>query len=863
MARLLHWLYRSLRSARLAFQQSAACAVLCALPAIAAPAAVAAAAPAAAKAASAPAASPLSHGSPAASAHTIDSDGIEWIVDEEIAAGRIPGAVILIGDKDGVLYRRAFGHRALTPRLERMTEDTIFDLASLTKVVATTTAVLQLVEQGRLGLDDTVSRYWPAFAARGKSSITVRELLTHTSGLPADLDLSRDWMGRGAALRLIAAERPLSAPGTHYLYSDVNFIVLGDLVRRISGVPLDVYCARHIFQPVGMTDTGFLPPAAWRRRIAPTVLVHGRPLRGEVHDPTAARMGGVAGHAGLFSTADDLARFARVLLNGGAIPSEGEGALAVRTGGMIPPGFGARRLLTPRTISLMTRPEQVGPARFRGLGWDLAAPFVANRDAAPPFGAFGHTGYTGTSLWVDPVSGLYLIVLTNRVHPDGHGDAQPLRRALAALLAASQRPPALGGRLARVSLRSTVRTSLTVPDRLAEAQARARVQSGIDVLVQDDFAELRGLRVGLITNQSGLAATGERTVDLLERAPGVRLVALFSPEHGIEGRLDRRVSDGVDAATGLRIFSLYGAFKRPTDPMLEGLDALIFDVQDSGTRFFTYVTTMAYAMQAAARHGLEFFVVDRPDPIRADIVQGPLLDESLESFTGFYPLPLRHGMTVGEIAQLFNAEARIGVRLHVIAMRGYRRDAWYDETGLPWVALSPNLRTIDEAALYPGVGMIEGANVSVGRGTETPFEVVGAPWIDGRTLAGYLDRRGIPGVRFVPAGFIPGADRYAGRLCSGVRILLVDRPALEAGRLGVELASALYRLYPQRFEIEGALSLIGSRSVLRAIEAGEEPVAITRSWRSSLQTFLSIRHRYLLYPEPRDLSSARDPSPAG
>jgi uncharacterized protein YbbC (DUF1343 family)/CubicO group peptidase (beta-lactamase class C family) len=788
-------------------------------------------------------------GATEAGARAIDFTGIDWLVKGEIAAGRIPGAVVLIGDADRVLYRRAFGYRARTPRPEPMTVDTIFDLASLTKVIATTTAVLQLVEDGRLGLDKSVGQYWSAFAGRGKAPITVRELLTHTSGLPADLDVARPWAGRRAALRLIEAERPRTPPGTRYLYSDINFIVLGELVRRISGMPLDDYCARRIFGPLGMSHTRFRPPASWRPRIAPTRLLDRVPVRGDVHDPTAARMGGIAGHAGLFSSADDLARFAQALLEG----AELGGGMSRR------PDVNQRltapnRVLTARMIRLMMHPERAGPVRFRGLGWDVAAPFVADRDALPPFGAFGHTGYTGTSLWIDPVSGLYLIVLTNRVYPDGRGDAQPLRRALAALLAASGHAPAPHPAMMTVSLRSAV-SGGDSPEHGSWRTEQGGVESGVDVLVRDNFAELRGLRLGLITNQSGRAASGVRTVDLLKRAPDVRLVALFSPEHGLEGRLDRRVSDGTDISTGLPIYSLYGGVKRPTASMLEGLDALLFDVQDSGTRFFTYVTTMAYAMQAAARHGLRFFVIDRPDPIRADIVQGPLLDTGLESFTGFFPLPLRHGMTVGEIARLFNSEARIGAQLQVIAMRSYRRGAWYDETGLPWVPLSPNLRTVDEAALYPGVGMIEGANVSVGRGTDTPFEMVGAPWINSRELTRYLDRREIPGVRFVPERFVPSADRYAGRVCSGVRILLIDRSSLQAGRLGVELASALHRLYPQRFELEGTLSLIGSRSVLIDIERGKDPIAITHGWQQSLRTFRSIRRRYLLYPDTPSSSS--------
>jgi uncharacterized protein YbbC (DUF1343 family)/CubicO group peptidase (beta-lactamase class C family) len=754
----------------------------------------------------------------------IDRDAIEWVVEREIDGGRIPGAVVLIGDRDRVLYRRAFGRRAVRPQPEAMTENTVFDLASLTKVVATTTAVLQLAEQGQLRLDNPVSQYWPDFAAHGKAQVTVRELLTHTSGLPADLDLAKQWLGRTTALHLVAAQSPLAPADFRYIYSDINFIALGEVVERVSGLTLDQYCSRYIFRPLGMLETSFKPTQSERARIAPTSFEHGRFLRGEVHDPTARRMGGIAGHAGLFSTADDLARFAQELLRDAA-------------------GASRRPLLRPETIALMRRPHWVAPNAARGLGWDLAAPFVANRDAVPPFGAFGHTGYTGTSLWVDPVSGLFLIILSNRVHPDGGGDARPLRSALAELLSTSLTASAANqARDIREVDEDEEGSNRTVA-------SSAKLESGADVLVADDFAPLKGLRIGLITNQTGRTADGTRTLEVLRKAPEVHLVALFSPEHGLDGLVDDRVRDSTDATTGLHVYSLYGAVKRPTDAMLEGLDALVFDIQDSGTRFYTYITTMAYAMEAAARNGLTFFVIDRPDPISAGIVQGPLLDDDLRSFTGYFPLPLRHGMTVGELARLFNSEARIGARLQVIAMRGYRRGAWFDETGLPWVPPSPNLRTLKEAALYPAVGMLEGANVSVGRGTQTPFQIIGAPWIDGWSLAGYLARRDIPGVRFAPARFVPQASEFKDRACSGVRVLLVDRGALDAGRLGVEIESALYHLYPKVFEIGRTTSLVGSRAVVQAIEAGEDPASIARSWQGQVQSFLSLRSRYLLYPE--------------
>jgi uncharacterized protein YbbC (DUF1343 family)/CubicO group peptidase (beta-lactamase class C family) len=740
------------------------------------------------------------------------------IVSREIRAGRIPGAVVVIGSRERIIYTGAFGERALTPVRLPMTADTIFDLASLTKVVATTTAILQLQEQKKIALDDPIAKYWPAFAANGKESITIREALTHYSGLPPDLDGS-GWTGYDTAMRRIAALRPRATPGTRYIYSDVNFEALGEIVRRVSGEPLDAYCSRHIFAPLGMRDTGFRPPLSRRSRIAPTEFIDGKLRWGQVHDPTAFRMGGVSGDAGLFSTAGDLARFAQMILGGGSLDGV--------------------RVISAESIGEIEQPQSpAGEAKLRSIGWDIAAPLSSNRAHLAPAGSFGHLGYTGTMLWIDPLSQTWVIVLTNRVHPHGHGDAQPLRKEVLALVSDALGPASEDAVLAAMPrLRDY---------RIAAAPAVQRVATGADVMAADGFAALRGLRVGLITNHTGRDSSGARTIDLMRKAPGVKLAALFSPEHGLYGNVDRKVGSMVDPASGLPVFSLYGSMLRPSDAMLDGIEAMVFDVQDAGTRFYTYATTMAYAMKAAARDGIDFYVLDRPDPITAEMVQGPVLDRDLESFAGYFPAPVRHGMTMGEMARMFNAENRIGAKLHVIAMRGYQRGDWFDQTGLRWVPPSPNLRTLDQATLYPGVAMVESANVSVGRGTQHPFEVVGAPWIDGRVLAGYLNRRAIAGVRFSAADFVPASDAYRNRECHGVRISLEDRQALDSARLGIEIASALHRLYPG-FELDRTLGMIGSRSVLSAIKGGDDPAAVESGWQGKLAVFRATRAKYLLY----------------
>jgi uncharacterized protein YbbC (DUF1343 family)/CubicO group peptidase (beta-lactamase class C family) len=754
---------------------------------------------------------------------------IASVVQEAIRTGKCPGAVVVVGQNGRVLYRKAFGHRALVPRELPMTVGTIFDLASLTKVVATTTAIMQLVEQGKIVLSAPVADYWPEFKANGKEDITVRELMTHYSGLPPDLELKPDWSGYETAMKMIVGEKLIVPPGSRFIYSDINFETLGELVRRVSGEPLDVYCSKHIFMPLGMKATRFKPPATWRRRIAPTQYQYGEKgkiLWGEVHDPTAYNMGGVAGHAGLFSTADDLTIFAQMLLNGGS--------------------YKRVRILSPLTVEKMTSPQSPpDKMSVRGLGWDLDSPFASNRGELFEVGSFGHTGFTGTDLWIDPVTKTYIIILTNRVHPDGKGDVIPMRMEIASLVAA-----ALGPASAQQVLAS--RRSLTGYVELMRSYRmqgfrNGKAQAGVDVLEAENFAPLQGRRVGLITNSTGVDAAGRRTIDLLEHAPAVKLLALFSPEHGLEGRADTRVLSSTDAATGLPVYSLYGDVERPTERMLEGLDALVFDIQDAGVRFYTYVTTLGYCLEAAARKGIEFYVLDRPNPINGDEVEGPILEDDLRSFVAYYPLPIRHGMTVGELAEMFNSENHLGAKLHVIKMRAWQRTDWYDETGLAWANPSPNLRNLTEEVLYPGVAMVEGANVSVGRGTDTPFELLGAPWMDSRNLSAYLNARNIQGVRFVPVDFKPSSNSFADQLCPGVQIVLIDRQALDPTELGVELAAALWKLYPAVFQLEKTLPLIGARWVLQAIKAGKDPRRIVYEWQDALEQFRTLRSKYLLY----------------
>jgi uncharacterized protein YbbC (DUF1343 family) len=556
-----------------------------------------------------------------------------------------------------------------------------------------------------------------------------------------------------------------------------------------------------------MRDTLFRPPPGLRSRIAPTTHSNGR-----VHDGQAARLGGVAGHAGLFSTADDLAAFARMILN------EGRAA--------------GQQLLHPGTIRAMLagHADRAGTA-IRGLGWDRRSPFSNPFIIGFPDGA-GHTGFTGTSLWLDPASRGYVILLTNRVHPAGEGNIQLLRAQTSALAPLVIPQP---GRARAAS-------------RADEANGRpAPVLTGLDVLAQSGFEPLRGKRVGLVTNRAAVDRFGRPAQEVLARARGFTLAALFSPEHGLGADLRGRVEHSVDPTTRVPVWSLYGAERRPTPAMLNGIDLLVVDLPHVGVRYYTYLTTLGYLLEEAARARIPVIVLDRPDPLGGQVVEGPLLDPDLTSFTGYHPLPVRYGMTIGELARLFNAERRIGADLRVIRLQGWRRDSWFDETGLPWVNPSPNIRSVTGALLYAGVGLLESANLSVGRGTDRPFELVGAPWIDPAPLARELAALGLPGVRFVPWRFTPADDKYRGERSGGVLVAVTDREALRPVTLGLEIAATLHRLYPGVFRTADLQLLLGNREAMGAILSGRRGVEIAAAQQAALAEFLRRRAPHLLY----------------
>ena len=756
---------------------------------------------------------------------------LDPLMEAAVAHGDMPGGVLLVGHDGHVVYRKAFGMRSLEPTRERMTVDTIFDMASLTKCVATTMSMMKLYEEGKVRLNDPVSRYLPEFGQNGKEDITIRELMTHYSGLAPDLDLKVPWHGRDAAFRMAMAQTPEHPPGTRFVYSDINFETVGFLVEKITGMPLNEYAEKNVFEPLGMTHTRFLPPASWRPLIAPTQYdENGKMLRGVVHDPTARRMGGVAGHAGLFSTADDMALFAENLLSGDKVLSR----------------VAIEKMTTPQTPA--------NAASVRGLGWDIDSPFATNRGDLLPVGSFGHTGFTGTSLWVDPVTDTYIVLLTNSVHPRTGRSVVSLRTRVATAVAAALDLTVTEEQKMRLARITGYNESL-MADRRFDAR-NGHVKNGIDVLEEHGFRDIhadgaRPVRVGLVTNQTGVDALGRRTIDVLASAPGVKLTAIFSPEHGIAGKVDTtNIADERDAATGVPVYSVYGATeakRRPDAEVLKGLDVLVYDIQDVGVRFYTYETTLGYFLEAAAKAGKEMVVLDRPDPVNGAFVQGPVADKGRESFVSYWRTPVRHGMTMGELARMFNGERGIGARLRVVPMEGWMRGDWFDSTGEMWVNPSPNMRSLNEGVLYPGIGMIEGTNISVGRGTDTPFELVGAPWIKARELAEYLNARDIPGVRFVPVEFTPASSEYAGQQCGGVNLMITDRNEIDGPELGLEVVSALMKLYPHDYKTEGLDRLVVSKVTVNALQLGEDPRRIAEGWREGIEEFEKTRAKYLLY----------------
>ncbi len=774
----------------------------------------------------------------APTSQTADFRAVDTILNTAIAHNELPGAVLIVGNNGHVAYHHAYGNRAVDPAIEPMTEDTIFDMASLSKCLSTATAVMQLYEQGKLHFDDPVAKYLPEFASNGKGAITIRQLLTHYSGLREDVVLTDVWSGKAEGVKRAMESVPYGPPGVTFKYSDINFITLGAIAEKLSGESLNEYAAKHIFAPLGMTHTGYLPSAADVALIAPTAhnddkpMTHDELLRGTVHDPTTRRMGGVAGHAGVFSTAQDTALFAQALLD----------RLAGR-----PSTFP----LKTETLRLMCEPEQPAAGRYlRAFGWDVDSPYSKPRGTVFPVGSFGHTGFTGTSLWMDARSNTYVVLLANAIHPRGR--------------------PAISALRGKVATAAALVLHLYEPNRGASTTG-GKVLSGIDVLEQTNFARLRTLqqsvghplRLGLLTNNTGLDSAGKRTVDVLatdlpKAIPGAKLTTLFSPEHGLAGAEDREgLASGVDAATHLPIVSLYGARpedRRPKAADMQKLDAVLIDLQDAGVRFYTYETVLGYFLEAAgaAPNKPLILVLDRPALISGVVAGGPTNDAGTERYIAYMQEPTQHGLTLGELARFIHGEKHLAGDLAVVSVANYQRGLWYDQTGLPWVNPSPNLRNQQAAAFYPGLAFLEFTNVSVGRGTDQAFQQIGAAWIasdaEAQKLADTITARKLTGVEAFPTIFTsPKPYPFAEQPIHGVLFHVTDRQRFDAAEFGLEVLAALYAQYPKQSQLAKAQGILLNRATVDALTAGKDPHEIAATWEQDLSDFRARRAKYLLY----------------
>ncbi|HEX4952405.1 MAG TPA: glycoside hydrolase family 3 N-terminal domain-containing protein [Thermoanaerobaculia bacterium] len=733
---------------------------------------------------------------------------VDAVIERALAEHAFPGAVVAVGRRGKLVHLAAFGRQTYEPEAPAVTPDTIYDLASLTKVIATTTMAMMLVDEGRLSLDKRVVDFLPRFRGPGKEGIRVRDLLTHSSGLPGHAPLYLQASGREAILALIESVDLAYPLGSRSEYSDVGFVLLGEILERVAGRSLEGFVRERVLEPLGMRDTLYCPGPDLLPRIAPTEVDawRGRLIHGEVHDENAFALGGVAAHAGLFGTAGDVARFAQMMLWNGV--------------------FDHRRLVSPATVAAFTRRSEV-PSSSRALGWDTRSATGSSAGSLFSDRAYGHTGFTGTSLWIDPERELFLILLTNRVHPNREN------------LAIRQVRPALADAVVRG---------------LEDFVPAPAVRVGLERLGEEGVPSLAGKRVGLVAHGASVTAAGRSALEVL-RAHGAQVVRLFSPEHGLAGQAGagEAVASGRDGATGLPVVSLYGEKRAPSAADLDGLDALVFDLQDAGVRFYTYASTLLLCLMATAEVDLELVVLDRPNPLGGERVEGPVSaprEVVPASFVNLAPGPLVHGLTLGELARHANALRPRPARLTVVPMSGWRRAMTWSQTGRPWVAPSPNLRSAEAALAYPGVALLEATNVSEGRGTASPFLLFGAPWLEPSGLA-----LSVPGFGFQPLRFVPRtspaapAPKHRDRECRGFSVQVEAPAAAQPYRLGLALLAALSRQEGFEWREDGAAltRLLGTPKVLAALRAGTPVEEILAADEADHLAWREARRPALLY----------------
>lgn len=701
---------------------------------------------------------------------------LQWALEQSVRAAKAPGAVAWVGNADGCLFQGATGLRQRVPEPLPASIDTIYDLASLTKVIATTTAAMLLWESGRLDLDAPLTTWLPHPAL---AAYTPRQLLTHTTGLPAGRPLHLEVDSYDAAVRQIAATPSDWRPGSRRRYSDLGFILLGKVVAAAAGQPFATFCRRRIFAPLNMQRTGFNPPAAWQVNCAATEQCpwRGRIMRGEVHDENAWAIGGISGHAGLFAPAEDIARFCQGMLDG--------------------------RILRRETLAEMLKMTHVPTYPWQALGWKVD-PWRDGAEGYLPFrSAFGHTGWTGTSIWIDFDSGLYTILLSNTCHPSrAHRDNRTLRRVFHTAVHARYCP------------------------------TKSNAHTGLDRLVWDEFAPLRGKRVAVLTHQAAVDQLGRPVLDVLALAREVQVTRIYSPEHGLRGQAEAGAKVASERGS-TPVISLYGDRKRPAREELRNVDVFVVDLQDVGARFYTYIATMKECMAACAEARVPMIILDRPNPLGNAVVEGPL-PERTDSLVCAAEVPTRHGMTIGEIALLFwrSAYSSRGFDVRILSVDGWPNTLRAEALPQPWTPPSPNIPTAETALLYSGMCFFEGVNLNEGRGTETPFQLIGAPWLDATGVLALLPPEAAIGCTLEATTYTPvviagkaSSPRYKGERCTGIRIRVTDGDRIRPFTLAVALLQSIQARHQGVLEwLPFFDTLAGSGTLRKEIQAGV-PVA--------------------------------------
>jgi len=715
---------------------------------------------------------------------------LDALLRDAVQQNLTPSAVLLVMRQGEKIYHNAQGDASL---------QSIFDLASLTKVVATTTSIAFLIDSNKLTFDTSLKKIFPGVYGRDKQDITIKQLLLHTAGFPPMV-----WPGKltddlPIILRRIQKVKLLAAPGTHYRYSDVGFILLGEIVKAVSGQPLDQFAKNHIFHPLGMCSTQFFPKGMNSPQIVAAWPSEGK--IGEVYDPLAARMGGIAGHAGLFSTAEDLAILGQLLLNRG--------------------NFEKKKFLSKNIVNAMLSPRNLPLESdgVRALGWDMSSTHAGCRGRLST-AAFGHTGYTGTSLWIDPEHQLIVILLTNRTHLKTPPDLTPLRQRIHDVI---------------------VTHLIRMPSK--------PVRTGFDQLTATDRTFFDGKKIGLITNRAAVDKSGRWIGEWLLDQPNFTIQSIFVPEHGLSASLDQKIVDQrlLYKKRTISVFSLFGDQRAPSVDSLNGIDLLLFDIPSVGVRFYTYLNTLGRSLEVAAHHKIPFVILDRPNPLGGEQIDGPVAFSDRQTSTNYHPLPIRFGLTMGELALLYNSEKKLGASIKIVRNSGWQRAMQFDAMNLPWRSPSPNIRSWLQALLYTGIGLLESTNLSVGRGTKTPFQWIGAPWLNSQSLSLAMNQANLAGVYFIPETNTPTATLFRKELCQGIRIIVTDPKKIDPIKIAISIMLWIRKHHVTDWNTDELYRLFHHPPTVQAILNGDSIENIVALWQAGLAQFQRVRTQYLLY----------------